>query len=60
MLMFTFSVLDQNNLFSDKFGPKNQKLFRLKFGIKPNSNMLNVMVVFTCFFKTLKTLYQQT
>ena len=33
--------------FLGKFGPKNQKcLFKMKFGVQTNSNMMNLMVMF--------------
>ena len=48
MMVFTFSVLDQKNLFFGKSGPKNQNCpSKLRFGTKSNSNMRNSVTMFT-------------
>ena len=48
MVMLTFSVLDWQYHFWDKFGPKNQNCyFKLKFGAKTNLNMHNSAVLIT-------------
>ena len=46
--MFTFSVLDQENLFWTNLVKKNQNCqFKLKFGTKTNLNKRNSMIMFT-------------
>ena len=47
-MVFTFSVLDQKNLFSANLVKKNQNCqFQLKFGTKTNLIMQNSMMMFT-------------
>ena len=47
MVVFTFCVLDGNNLLG-KFGPKNLNCwFKLKFGTQSNLNMQNSVALFT-------------
>ena len=47
-MMFTFSVLDQKQVFLTKCEPKYRDCqFRLEFGTLINSDIQNSMVVFT-------------
>ena len=48
MVLFTFSIFNQNTFLGGKYGPKNQSFqFELKFGIQTKSNMHNSMVMLT-------------
>ena len=47
--MVKFSFRPEIHKFDHKFGPKKHScLFKIKLGIKPNSDMLNLMVVLIC------------
>ena len=69
--MFIFLFWSENTLFLDKFGPKNHDcLFKMKLGFLTNSNMLNLMMMFTLsvldrkyhfwanFIQKMKTLFK--
>ena len=52
ILKFTFLFFQQKRLFEDKFCPKNQRrVFKVKLGLQTNSNMLNLMILFSSFFR---------